>query len=148
MKKKTVRQAVKEITALIPRLMTSIKAGMFIPQHVSASQITVLMALFKFKMCTVGFLARELNVSDPTITGIIDRLVRLKYVIRRRSINDRRVVMMSLTGKGEKVIKDINKVVEERWSKILAHLSDKERKDYLRLMKKITQIAEVELKKK
>lgn len=138
--KYSAKSAAKEIAVLIPKLMTGIKAGMMVPQSVTPSQMTVMMALHEFKICTVGFLSRQLGVSDPTVTGIVDRLVRLGYVKRQRGIEDRRIVLVSLTRKGEEIIKKIQGIIRQHWARILSQLTDKERDTYIDIMHKIIKV--------
>jgi DNA-binding MarR family transcriptional regulator len=45
---------------------------------------------------------RRLGLSPSTTTSLADRLERDGYVERRRSVDDRRVVLLALTGAGEK----------------------------------------------
>lgn len=51
---------------------------------------------------TMSSIAKKLNVTAGTLTTSMNRLVRLKYVVRQRSEEDRRVVLISLTEKGER----------------------------------------------
>lgn len=44
--------------------------------------------------------AKDLRITSGTLTTAIDNLIRKGYVERRRSNNDRRVVMIKLTEKG------------------------------------------------
>ncbi|MFC1562322.1 MarR family winged helix-turn-helix transcriptional regulator [candidate division KSB1 bacterium] len=45
-------------------------------------------------------LAHSLNLALSTMTGIADKLIRLRLITRKRSTSDRRVVTISLTKKG------------------------------------------------
>lgn len=44
--------------------------------------------------------AKDLRITSGTLTTAIDNLIKKGYVVRRRSSNDRRVVMIKLTDKG------------------------------------------------
>lgn len=48
----------------------------------------------------VSDLARRMYLHPSTVVGILDRLVALGLVVRRRSREDRRIVYVSLTDKG------------------------------------------------
>ncbi|MDD2496306.1 MAG: MarR family winged helix-turn-helix transcriptional regulator [Tissierellia bacterium] len=49
---------------------------------------------------TMSNTAKDLRITSGTLTTAIDNLIRKGYVERRRSNNDRRVVMIKLTEKG------------------------------------------------
>lgn len=51
---------------------------------------------------TMSSIAKKLNVTAGTLTTSMNRLVCQNYVVRQRSNEDRRVVMISLTEKGER----------------------------------------------
>ncbi len=54
---------------------------------------------------TMSSIAKKLNVTAGTLTTSMNRLVRLRYVVRQRSEEDRRVVLISLTEKGERAFR-------------------------------------------
>ena len=51
---------------------------------------------------TMSEVANVLEVTVPTLTASVNRLLKKGYVERRRDVADRRVVLISLTKKGEK----------------------------------------------
>ncbi len=53
-----------------------------------------------------GQLARELQLSPSRLTRILDALEKRKYVERQTASGDRRGVLVSLTVKGKKTIKE------------------------------------------
>ncbi|MEN6507573.1 MAG: MarR family transcriptional regulator [Smithella sp.] len=60
----------------------------------------------------VSDLAHKLYLHPTTVIGIIDRLEKQNLVKRRRSKNDRRVVWIELTGKGNNLIKSAPEVAQ------------------------------------
>jgi DNA-binding MarR family transcriptional regulator/YHS domain-containing protein len=56
--------------------------------------------------CMMRELASGCNVALSTMTGIIDRLLKKKLVQRRHSQEDRRVVLIRLTGRGKLVYEE------------------------------------------
>ncbi len=100
--KAVANQIAKEITGLLPKLVKRIHIDLSQNgSDVTASQMFVMLALYDKKQCTVGELANDRGVSLPTITGIVDRLVRTNLVERIGDPNDRRVVLIKLTSKGK-----------------------------------------------
>ena len=70
----------------------------------------------------------------PAITGLIDRLEKLGFVCRRRSTEDRRVVYVELTAKAKRLLKQIDRPLNELHQELLGHLNKKELANINRLM--------------
>ena len=71
-------------------------------------------------------LAEALDVSVASVTGIVDRLEQRGLVERRRSDNDRRVILVHPTAAGEAVFSDLAANRRERLTRLLAEFSDEE----------------------
>ena len=69
----------------------------------TTAQLRVLFLIRGEEGVTAGELASRLSVTPPTISGIVDRLVRLKLVIREADPSDRRLVRNTLTAEGQKI---------------------------------------------
>lgn len=63
----------------------------------SAPQGMVLGLLSKKKKIKITELSHELCLSNSTVSGIVDRLEKQKMVIRERSMDDKRVVYVSIS---------------------------------------------------
>ncbi len=68
----------------------------------TTAQLRVLFLIRAKPGVTAGQLATRLGVTPPTISGIIDRLVRLELVRREDDACDRRLVRNFLTEAGER----------------------------------------------
>lgn len=58
--------------------------------------------------CTMRDLTGVTFQDPPTMTGIVDRLVRMELVKRTRSETDRRVVLVQITPTGQELIQKID----------------------------------------
>ena len=78
------------------------------PYGLTQPQFRALSTLVAHKQpCTMGDL-REVTFQDgPTMTGIINRLIKMNYVERTRSQIDRRVVLVQVTETGIEMVKQI-----------------------------------------
>ena len=72
----------------------------------------------------------------PGITGLIDRLEKAGFVGRRRCANDRRVIYVALTLKGQKALAAIDMPLQDLHRKLIGHLSKTELKELVRLLEK------------
>ena len=94
--------------------------------HITGPQFATLVYLSRDNNCTMGRLKENLDLSLSTLTGIVDRMIKAGYVERQRDGNDRRVVRVRMTKKGEEVSKELNK---KRHKKIITILQLLKRED-------------------
>ncbi len=130
----------REITWLVPKLLRGLRAGFITKPQMSTSQVVTLMRVYEKANPRVGSLSKEMHVSAPTITGVIDRLVRNGYLRRTREELDRRVVNVELTNKGRQLVEQVLSEINKRWYKILEHLNKEERENYLRILRRIVEV--------
>lgn len=71
---------------------------------------------------TPSALARHVDLSQATVTGIISRLVKRQYVSRRRSTKDRRRVSLSLLPAGRDLLQEAPSPLQTRFAERLAAL--------------------------
>ncbi|MEF2766772.1 MAG: MarR family transcriptional regulator [Dorea phocaeensis] len=75
---------------------------------------------------TMSAIAKKLNVTAGTLTTSMNRLVRQDYVVRQRSTEDRRVVMITLTEKGERAYRHHAKFHEQMTDAVIQSLEPEE----------------------
>lgn len=75
---------------------------------------------------TMSSIAKRLNVTAGTLTTSMNRLVRQNYAIRQRSTEDRRVVMITLTEKGERAYRHHAKFHEQMTDAVIQSLESEE----------------------
>ena len=74
----------------------------------------------------ISQIGKELHISKPNMTPLIDKLVKDKMVTRIRSKEDRRVVNIEITEEGKYFLLEARKVVEENIKENLSNLNDEE----------------------
>jgi len=79
------------------------------PYGITKAGFSVLMILSRSqsKSCKQNEISRLMLVSRANITGLVDGLVRLGLVQRTNDPHDRRVNMVKILPKGEKLLKDL-----------------------------------------
>ena len=82
----------------------------------------------------MGELAGEMLQSSATMTGIVDRLVRLRLVQREPRATDRRVVIIGLTDSGRGLMSRVQHDKRARLEQILLRLPQEDRCTFLRLI--------------
>ena len=73
----------------------------------------------------------------PGITGLVDRLERAGFVERRRCPEDRRVVYVSITAKGQDVLTGLEAPLADLHREVMGHLSQPELRELIRLLEKV-----------
>jgi DNA-binding MarR family transcriptional regulator len=66
----------------------------------TAPQLVVLQTLLRTGALKPSTLSRDISLSQPTVTAILDRLEKAGLIRRTRSDEDRRAVLAELTDKG------------------------------------------------
>jgi len=135
---KTDKKAVASAIAnIVPGLMSGVELEFFAKNNITSSQLITIMTIFHAKRCMMSYLAKTLYVKMPTVTGLIDRLVKLRLVKRIPSEEDRRRVYIELSEKGMDVIGGFKGLVSRRWTKLLNALDSSEAKELRRLFEKV-----------
>ena len=137
---KSAEQIAKEISILLPKFLRGMRAGLTVPSNITAPQLIMLLTIYEKGTCKGIDLSKELRISAPTVTGMIDRLSKAGYLKRIPDSSDRRVINIQLTKKGIDTVKDFFKEVRKRWKSILIRLSSEDRGNYLRILKRIVGI--------
>jgi DNA-binding MarR family transcriptional regulator len=82
----------------------------------TAPQILLLQAIRKLEGAAVGELAKEVSLSQATVTSILDRLEKKGYTARERSVVDKRKVHAQLTESGIEMLKDAPRPLQAQFS--------------------------------
>jgi DNA-binding MarR family transcriptional regulator len=89
-------------------------------------------------------LSRLLGLTQPTVTGIIDRLERAGLVKRERSTFDRRKIDVSLTEVGRARMKSLPTPMQEQFIARMMQLSVQERASLLDSLSRVVALMEAE----
>lgn len=75
----------------------------------------------------------------PAITGLIDRLEKQELVERKRCTEDRRVVHVTITARGLKLLKELDQPLNELHRRLIGHLTKNELRQLSGLLEKARQ---------
>jgi DNA-binding MarR family transcriptional regulator len=107
--------------------------GLTAPQY-----FTLFSLLLHGEACPMNVLAESTYQDAATVTGIINRLVKLGYVSRERGQDDRRKVYVTLQQAGRQVVEKVKRASHERWQYSLSVLSQDELDETLRILETIS----------
>ena len=92
----------------------------------------ILVLLYKYEKLTMKDIAEKIHRTKPTVTVLADKLEKLGYVERKKSMDDNRITYITLTEKGrqfkplfEKISKDLNNLLYKNLTGEEAQMIDK-----------------------
>jgi MarR family 2-MHQ and catechol resistance regulon transcriptional repressor len=106
-------------------------------EDLTVSQLDILVCLNRTKGLPLSEVADRLLVTGGNVTGIIDRLEKVGLVTRVRDTRDRRIIWARLTEKGYAAYKKLMPRYIETMNMINSYLTAEERKELMRLLKKL-----------
>ncbi len=83
------------------------------------SQLKIALLLFINGPLRMSDIASQLEITLPTATSLVDRLVEREHVARENQPDDRRIVLCNLSEKGQKTISRIWESSRKGWSRAL-----------------------------
>ncbi len=136
----------KRLSLLLPQIAKNLRLAALIEsvhRGITTPQLLLLLILDQadHPALTMSELARELGVTLPTATGIVQRLIRQQLVERTHEERDRRLVFVSLTATGRRVIRRLLRRFEDLVVEILAGMSDAEQASVSRSADRIYQLS-------
>ncbi len=148
MLKKVARDvAISEILVSLRRIIKSLQDySQKVSSHfgITGPQLWVLKTIYKNGSLSLGELSKRMYLNPSTITGVVDRLEKRRYVLRDRSEKDRRVVKVQLTSKGNRLAKRAPKPIQGKMIYGLRKLKEDELFLIYKSVEKLVEIMEAE----
>jgi MarR family transcriptional regulator, organic hydroperoxide resistance regulator len=127
----------QELWDTLMRIINNFRAGMAAWEKVGLTfpQTMLLLELQKVGLCSMGELAERLRITQGVATRMVDLLLDKGLVDRRRDKTDRRMVMVSPSGEGTRIAREIERVNRRKMGELLNAVPGKERDDLLSFLK-------------
>ncbi len=90
----------------------------------STSQLMALQALNTTQDMTAGGVAKEVNLSQATVSTLLDKLEARNLVQRERGLTDKRKVFVRLTDVGRELVSNAPTALQDRFSHNFEELQD------------------------
>ncbi len=107
-------------------------------------QLLVLKQLLESSPLPVNELAMAVNLSQPTVTGILDRLERKRMISRRRCDLDRRKVLVSPTDAAARALAGAPPLLQEHFTDRFARLPDWQQTQILSSLQRVVALMEAD----
>ncbi|MEZ6000916.1 MAG: MarR family transcriptional regulator [Hyphomonas sp.] len=103
----------------------------------TAPQLLVLQSVAGDKRAKPSDIARQVHLSQATITSIVDRLVRAGLVVRERNQHDRRSLEVVITEEGKRRLINAPELLQEGFLETFEGLADWEKSQLVSSMQKV-----------
>lgn len=125
---------------LLPQLMRGVarhESNALTRGTISLPQFWALEHVSRHTNCFMHELAAALNISRPNATGLVDRLVSHGLARRADDPSDRRLVRVTITPKGQRIVRDVWAQKQRAIAWVFGPLPAKDRADYLRILERV-----------
>ena len=118
------------------KLLTSVEA---LGKDYSFSQAMILQTLLMQRESRMNDLARFLGLTKANASGLVDRLAKKGLIARRQGKDDRRVVIVYLTPKGQKVARGLAKVHRLGLTKMMRRVPEPDLKVFIETLEQMAE---------
>ena len=136
-----------QVIAALRRITRAIDlhSRLLLQKHgLTTPQLAALQATRRLQPITVGDLARDIHLSQATVTGILGRLEKRGLLSRARGDLDRRSVVVQLTDEGAKLVAEAPSLLQDRFHRELAKLKEWEQTMILSTLQRIASMMDAE----
>ena len=136
----TIEEFGDRLVQLLPRLTQEItrhENNYLTMGKITPPQLVVLEYLSHQKFCKMNMIATATDTSFSTATGMVDRLVKHDLVKRVPGKDDRRTVLVSITDKGRRILREVYSQKRSGLIRLFSRVSTRERREYLEILEKL-----------
>ena len=129
-----------DMGSLVPDLAYAVDRGIALlvaPYELTPIDARLLLICRQMEECTATQLARLLPVDAGRISRVVNALVEKDLLIRRRQRDDRRVIMLRLTPRGEAVTAETEQRLRGYFARLTEGLSEQELLDFATVAQRI-----------
>ena len=140
---KTIHKFAEEMSVIMPRMTREFvkrQPRIVATGEISFPQMAILHILKERDRCMMSELAKLLSITTSAATGIVDRMVKTGFLKRVPDPNDRRIINVRITPRGERATNAIFRQRQKMMIDVFKHFSSSERETYLGMVKKIYHI--------
>ncbi len=144
------KELIKEILSLqqqTDKLIKQFEPEPWIELNLTLAQLKSLFFITAKGKTNFKKLAEALGVTPPNVTGIIDRLVEQGLVTRTENPEDRRIMLLQVTGKGQELLNNLRERRNTQMSQILNNLNAEELGNQVKSLKDLKKAVELHKEK-
>lgn len=132
----------RTIGVLLPQITRNLRIAALVDrvrQGLTLAQLTILLILkdAREETMSMGEIARELGVSLPTASGLVDRLSREGLATRLASDSDRRIVLVHLNANGKAVLGRMLRLLDDLLMRLLGDMGEAEQESFVEAVDRV-----------
>jgi DNA-binding MarR family transcriptional regulator len=124
----TLETCARQVMETVPQVFQSIKAEMRQGRgaDLSIPQFRTMRFIQRNADSSLSSLAEHLGLTLPSVSKLVDGLVKQELLIRQEAVSDRRCLSLALTPAGEAIVDAAREAAQARLEQTLGGLSDGE----------------------
>ena len=132
MKESVIGAVIDDLLSITPLIRRSIQRKVVrtafaqIEEDISLPHLEIIKALKDNGTRHIAEIGDKLQIPKPQMTHLIDKLENLGIVTRQVCSTDRRIINLTLTDKGKRIIEELDRVIKETIKVKLSSLSEDE----------------------
>ena len=103
----------------------------------TAPQLLLMQLVRTRGKASIGVIAKEMHLSQATVTTVVDRLESRGYIVRERSDQDKRKVLISLTSEGEVAVSGAPTLLQHNFIRRFRDLQDWEKSTLIAALQRV-----------
>jgi len=146
MSRSSLDSVVNDLLSLTPLIRRSIQRKVVrtafaqVEEHITLPHLEIMKTLKEEGTRHIAEIGERLYIPKPQMTHLIDRLEALKICVRQADTADRRTTNITLTGKGRRIIEELDQVIRESIEAQLSVLTEEELQELSVSLKKLGDI--------
>jgi len=146
MSRSSLDSVVNDLLSLTPLIRRSIQRKVVrtafaqVEEHITLPHLEIMKTLKEEGTRHIAEIGERLYIPKPQMTHLIDRLEALKICVRQADTADRRTTNITLTGKGRRIIEELDQVIRESMEAQLSVLTEEELQELSVSLKKLGDI--------
>ena len=132
-----------DVLIAIRRIIQSVDMhSRYLVRHfgLTGPQLIILQEISSHKEVSISEIAKAVSLGQPTVTGILERLENRGLITRRRSEQDKRKILISITEACERLMEKAPPPMQEHFIDAFYHLQDWEQSMMLASLQRIVQL--------
>lgn len=121
---KLLNTCAHELMDTTPQILQSIRVEMRRGPYISIPQFRTLRFIQRIPNSSLSSLAEHLGLTLPSVSKLVDGLVKQKLIVRQESTADRRCLTLELTAAGASIVNSARDEAQMNLAKKMAQLSD------------------------
>jgi len=104
---------------------------------IAPSHGDILATLFQHVECTMTDIANSIHRDRSTVTSLVNKLIKLGYILSKKDVNDSRSTIIFLTEKGRELEPGFKKISQKLYNIEYKDISDNEKEVFEKILEKI-----------